>query len=139
MLHHFFQIKRNGADIFYIKSAFNNLAEFTDNTCTGISFLLRLEVSVLQLCERQTSAHVFSYEFCEVCNNILLWKICHQLIWSPFPHLKTTYCVCLQKEYLFNEIDYIKVWWFLCEHIFFLFHFNYINSCKWYITWLYPH
>ena len=40
-----------------------------ENTCVGVSFLIKLQALSLQLYLKNTPVEVFSCEFCETCKN----------------------------------------------------------------------
>ena len=40
-----------------------------ENICARVSFLIKLQVLAYNFIEKETLAHVFSYEFCEISKN----------------------------------------------------------------------
>ena len=54
------------------KGVLRNFANFTENTCARVSFLIKLQTSGPQACnfiKIETLAQVFSGEFCEISKN----------------------------------------------------------------------
>ena len=55
---------------FSVKKVFLKILQnLQENTCIGVSFLIKLQASSLQLYLKETPTQVFSCEFCEIFNN----------------------------------------------------------------------
>ena len=56
-------------EVFCKKSVLGNFSKLTEKYLCWSSFLIKLQVWGLQLYQKETSAQVFSSEFCEIFNN----------------------------------------------------------------------
>ena len=52
--------------VLYEKVVLENSQNSQENTCTRVSFLIKLQVEACNLIEKETLAEVFSCEFCEI-------------------------------------------------------------------------
>ena len=52
--------------MFLKKGVLKNVEKFTENTCAGVSFLIKLLVSRLELYPKEIPVQTFSREFCKI-------------------------------------------------------------------------
>ena len=63
-------IQKQPPKVFYKKKLLLNISQILqENTCSRVSFLLKLQASGPELYQKETLAHVFSCEFCDIFKN----------------------------------------------------------------------
>ena len=67
-------LRSSRPEVFYEKGVPRNSQNSQENTCTRVSFLIKLQASGLQLIKKETLAQVFLCEFCEISKNTFSYR-----------------------------------------------------------------
>ena len=82
-----------------------------ENTCTRVSFLIKLQASAWTFIKKEAQAQVFSFEFCEISENTFFtehpWATASEekrfSKLAPYKSVKTA-CVCI--AFFFHYFEY---------------------------------
>ena len=70
-----FTIKQNQSCWYSIKKLFLEISQNSHvNTCARASFSLKVQAGACNFIKKETLAHVFSYEFCEISKNTFSYR-----------------------------------------------------------------